>query len=53
MGRGDGLPQQRVINLDTLETIAKTRLQERITVLRPEKVAELDAAIHFALGLDH
>ena len=48
----DGMPQNCVINLDTLVTISKDRLASRLTVLTPEKVKEVDAAIHFALGLD-
>jgi mRNA interferase MazF len=48
----DGMPQNCVINLDTLVTISKYRLASRLTILTPEKVKEVDAALHFALGLD-
>ena len=48
----EGMPQNCVINLDTLVTISKDRLSSRLTILTPEKVKEVDAALHFALGLD-
>jgi mRNA interferase MazF len=47
----DGMPQECAINLDTITTIDKDSLTKRITVLKPEKMNELEAAIHFALGL--
>ncbi|MDD5082733.1 MAG: type II toxin-antitoxin system PemK/MazF family toxin [Dehalococcoidales bacterium] len=52
LGSEDGLPQQCVANLDTITTIAKSSLQERLTVLSSDKLKEVEAALHFALGLE-
>jgi mRNA interferase MazF len=51
LDRGDGLPKPCVANLDSIITIPKAGLRERIAALSPEKVGALDAAIRFALGL--
>ena len=48
----DGVPQNCVINLDTLITISKNRLASRLTILTPEKLKMVDEALRFALGLD-
>ncbi len=47
----DGMPQQRVVNLDDIFTIPKARLTERITTLSPQKMASVVRAIIFALDL--
>ena len=47
----DGLPQRCVVNLDTITTIAKGSLHERLTTLGFEKIKEIEVALHFALGL--
>ena len=52
LGKREGLPRPCVANLDTITTIPKTCLVERILLLPAGKVAELDAAIGFALGLE-
>lgn len=51
LGPTEGLPRPCVINLDTVTTIPKTALTDRMTSLGPEKVAAVDRAIKFALGL--
>ena len=51
LGREDGLPKNCVVNLDTIVTIARTSLRDRITALRPEKLLAVEDAIHFSLGL--
>ena len=51
LGPEDGLPRACVANLDTIDTIAQSRLQNQITALSPQKLRAVDAAIHFALGL--
>ncbi|MDP2923650.1 MAG: type II toxin-antitoxin system PemK/MazF family toxin [Candidatus Omnitrophota bacterium] len=48
----DGLPKKCVINLDTVTTIRKAALTERICALRVDKMAEINKAIKFALALD-
>jgi len=37
--------------LDSIMTMPKAALRERIAALSPEKVRALDAALRFALGL--
>jgi mRNA interferase MazF len=51
LGREDGLPKKCVINLDTIVTIRKDLLIERIAILRDEKIVQIDTAIKFALSL--
>ncbi len=52
LGPGDGLPRPCVVNLDTITTIAKRSLQERLVPIGPEKLKAVEAALHFALGLE-
>ena len=47
----DGLPVRCVANADNLVTIPKVWLQSRIATLRAEKLAGLDEALRFSLGL--
>ena len=51
LGPEDGLPKKCVINLDTIVTIRKDLLIERIALLRDEKIDQIDSAIKFALSL--
>ena len=51
LGPDDGLPKTCVANLDTIVTIRKELLIERITLLQKDKVDQIDGAIKFALGL--
>jgi mRNA interferase MazF len=51
LGPEDGLPKKCVVNLDTIVTIRKDLLTERIGMLRDEKVAQINFAIKFALSL--
>ena len=51
LGRSDGLPRRCVANLDTLTTIPKRVLTERLTALPAGKLAAIDRALRFALGL--
>lgn len=51
LGPRDGLPRRCAANADNVVTIPKFWLEERLTELRPEKVAEVDAALRYALGL--
>ena len=52
LGPEDGLPRPSIVNLDTIDTIPKVALQERITALSPEKVQAVNIALRFALGLE-
>ena len=52
LGPEDGLPRPSVVNLDTINTIPKARLRDRIAILSLEKLGEVETAIHIALGLE-
>jgi len=51
LGTADGLPRRCAVNADNLVTISKARLETRIAQLRPDKLAALDDALRFSLGL--
>jgi len=51
LDRTDGLPRRCVANLDTITTLPKRLLAERLAVLSPARVAAVDRALRFALGL--
>jgi mRNA interferase MazF len=48
----DGLPKPCVINLDTITTIAKVSLTDRLAILSAEKLKAVVVALHFVLGLE-
>jgi len=52
LGSDDGLPLECVANLDTITTIPKDCLGDRLTVLGTRRLKEIDAATRFALGLE-
>lgn len=52
LSKGDGLAKDCVINADVIHTVGKARLQRRLAVLSPPKLADLERAVRFALGLD-
>jgi mRNA interferase MazF len=51
LGPEDGMPTECVVNLDTILTVPKSRLSQRITALSPAKMAAAAKAIIFALDL--
>jgi mRNA interferase MazF len=51
LGLEDGLPKPCVINLDTIITIARMSLRDRLATLSAEKQKAVEAALHFALGM--
>lgn len=51
LGPKDGMPRECVVNLDTVTTIPKDALTERLTVLSRSKMTAVEAALRFALGL--
>ncbi len=51
LGPDDGLPKKCVVNLDTIVTIRKDLLIERLSILRDEKIEQIDTAIKFALSI--
>jgi mRNA interferase MazF len=52
LGTADGMPRDCVANLDTITTIPKDCLSDRLASLSPQKLKEVETAIHFALGLE-
>ena len=52
LGIDDGMTQECVANLDTITTIPKDCLQTRLTTLSAMKLKEVEAAIHFTMGLE-
>jgi len=52
LGTGDGMTRDCVANLDTITTIPKDCLSDRLTSLSRQKLKEVETAIHFALGLE-
>lgn len=45
------MPKDCVVNCDVLQTIRKIRLTGHITTLSPARMAEVHAALKFALDL--
>lgn len=52
LSKKDGLPKKCVANLDTIATIRKKILTERICMLKAEKIQKINKAIKFALELE-
>ncbi len=48
----DGTPQLCVVNVDNLQTVQKAQVGSIITTLDPQRMAEVEQAICFALGMD-
>lgn len=51
LGRADGLPRRCVANLDTVTTIPKRTLTQRLTSLAPAKLVAVERALCFAVGI--
>jgi mRNA interferase MazF len=52
LGDEDCVPRACVVNLDTITTIAKASLRERLIVLSAEKLKAVEEALLFSLGLE-
>ncbi|MBA7580727.1 putative endoribonuclease MazF2 [subsurface metagenome] len=52
LGIDDGMPQDCVANLDTITTIPKDCLQNRLTTISANKLKEVESAIRFTLGME-
>ncbi len=52
LDKKDGLPHLCVVNVDTITTIRKSILTERICALKVEKIHAINRAIKFALALE-
>lgn len=51
LGKAEGLSAACVVNLDTITTIPKSFLTERIATLSAEKLHQINQAVKFALAL--
>lgn len=51
LDREDGMSKKCIVNLDTIITIRKEILKDRIAILREEKMAQINSAIKFALAV--
>lgn len=51
MTRAEGMPEESVVNLDDIQTIEKSRIDEFVLSLPSDKMLEVERAIHYALGL--
>ncbi len=52
LGADDDMPQECVANLDMITTIPKDCLKYRMATLKPEKLKQVESAIHFAMGME-
>ncbi len=50
LGRDDGMPEECVLTLDNVATVRQAYFVERITRLRPDKMAEVCATLAIATG---
>ena len=51
LGPAEGLPKACVVNLDTITTIPRRPLTQPVGPLLPDKLAAVERALMFALGL--
>jgi len=52
LGPDDGLPEACAVNLDHVQTVARSRLGPLIATLPPPRLTELREALLFALGFE-
>jgi mRNA interferase MazF len=52
LGPADGLPVECVVNLDGIHAVHKSRIGDRIASLDEGKMAKIELALLFALGMD-
>jgi mRNA interferase MazF len=52
LDRSDGMPTRCVVNLDDITTLPKSLIKQRIVMLIPERIHQIDEAIRFALELE-
>ncbi len=53
LGPQDGLAMDCVVNLDSIQTMHKSRIGAFITALHENKMAAVEAALAFAVGMEH
>lgn len=50
LGPAEGLPKKCVVNCDSLRTVPRQNLVERISQLHPRRIREVKRAVGYALG---
>jgi len=53
LGIEDGLPQDCAANFDHIQTVPRAKVGRLISILSATKMAQVSAAINFALGMDN
>jgi mRNA interferase MazF len=53
LGPADGLAMECVANLDSIQTMRKSRISSLVTTLTESKMAAIENALAFALGMEH
>ncbi|MBI2907312.1 MAG: type II toxin-antitoxin system PemK/MazF family toxin [Chloroflexi bacterium] len=53
LGPSEGMPRECAANLDSITTIPKDCLRNRLTTLSASKLEEIELAIHFVLGMEN
>lgn len=51
LSRHDGVDRPCAVNLDSLHTLARSELTEKIAALSMERMRDVDAALRFSLAL--
>jgi len=51
LDKGDGLLKTSAVNLDSIYTFHKRHIKQKICLLKPEKIAQINRAVKFALDL--
>jgi len=52
LDRSDGMAADCAVNLDHIQTIPKSKVGALLTTLPERRMAEVEQAVHFALGFD-
>ena len=52
LGPEDGLPAECAANLHNVQTVTKTRVDGLITILSESKMAQIEEALLFSLGME-
>lgn len=52
LGEDDGLRQPSAVNLDNVQTVPRSDISQFISMLSPQRMREIEAALEFALGFD-
>lgn len=51
LGKDDGMSRECAVNLEDMTTVPKDLLVERLCSLSARRLEEVEAAIHFAMGM--